>query len=82
MKHFIVLLIRAYQAMPRMGIPHCRYTPTCSQDTREAVESYGAARGVWMGAKRILRCHPFHDGGYDPVPGKDSNCQCNRSLSN
>ncbi|HEV3333590.1 MAG TPA: membrane protein insertion efficiency factor YidD [Bryobacteraceae bacterium] len=45
----------------------CRFHPTCSDYMREAVERYGAARGVWMGMRRLLRCHPFQAGGYDPV---------------
>ena len=45
----------------------CRFYPTCSQYMRDAVERYGVARGVWMGVRRLLRCHPFHAGGFDPV---------------
>jgi putative membrane protein insertion efficiency factor len=45
----------------------CRYRPTCSEYMIEAVDKYGVGRGVWMGTRRLLRCHPFHEGGFDPV---------------
>lgn len=51
-----------------MKPPSCRFYPTCSQYAIEAIEKYGAIRGSFMALKRILRCHPFHPGGHDPVP--------------
>ena len=64
-----VLMIRGYQVTLSPLLPSaCRYQPTCSAYAIEAVERHGVVRGVWMGARRILRCHPFARGGYDPVP--------------
>jgi len=48
--------------------PVCRFYPSCSQYTYQAVEKYGVIKGIYLGVKRILKCHPFHPGGYDPVP--------------
>lgn len=63
-------LIKAYQwtLSPLLG-GACRFYPTCSEYTYQAISRYGVMRGVWMGALRVLRCNPFHEGGYDPVPG-------------
>ena len=68
-KKIIIKSIRGYQKYisPLSG-PHCRYVPTCSAYALEAVEKYGTIKGGFLAAKRILRCHPFAAGGYDPVP--------------
>jgi len=69
MRHVLKLLIRAYQlAISPIFGPSCRYYPTCSRYAIEAIESHGALRGSWLAARRICRCHPFHEGGFDPVP--------------
>jgi uncharacterized protein len=67
--HVALGAIRFYQRFISPAFPpSCRYIPTCSEYTYQAVEKYGVARGVWLGLNRLLRCHPFHPGGYDPVP--------------
>jgi putative membrane protein insertion efficiency factor len=77
LKNLILKLIRFYQktAIFRSTILRqlfltdkvCRFTPTCSEYTYQAVEKYGAAKGLFLGLKRIIRCHPFSKGGYDPL---------------
>lgn len=69
MKKFVISAIRFYQReISPLSPPRCRYIPTCSQYALEAVEKYGAIKGTFLATKRILRCNPFHKGGYDPVP--------------
>jgi putative membrane protein insertion efficiency factor len=68
-KRVALLLIKLYQSTISTVIPpSCRFTPTCSQYTYEAIEKYGFFKGSWLGARRIARCHPWNPGGYDPVP--------------
>lgn len=62
-------LIRLYQVVVSPALPpSCRFYPSCSQYALEAVRRHGAFRGSWLGLRRLLRCHPWHPGGYDPVP--------------
>ncbi len=69
MKFVALNLIRLYQnTLSRVLPPTCRFYPSCSQYTYEAIAKYGFLRGGWLGAKRLARCHPFNPGGYDPVP--------------
>jgi putative membrane protein insertion efficiency factor len=69
MRRLLIGLIRAYQYLlsPWWGT-QCRFTPTCSHYAVEALERHGALGGSWLAARRILRCHPWSAGGYDPVP--------------
>ncbi|MBT8433490.1 MAG: membrane protein insertion efficiency factor YidD [Gammaproteobacteria bacterium] len=70
MRKPLLILIHAYRYLlsPLLG-NHCRYTPSCSQYALEAIESHGALKGFWLTLKRVSSCHPWHEGGYDPVPG-------------
>ena len=67
-RRFVVKAIDVYKLLISPLLPSaCRFYPTCSQYMRDAVEKYGVAKGVWMGVCRLVRCHPFHAGGFDPV---------------
>ncbi|MDR0381370.1 MAG: membrane protein insertion efficiency factor YidD [Oscillospiraceae bacterium] len=69
MKRVLLALIRFYRrSISPLRPPACRFVPTCSEYALEAVTRYGAARGAWLALRRLLKCHPFHAGGYDPVP--------------
>jgi putative membrane protein insertion efficiency factor len=66
----LIFIISLYQKFisPIKRRSSCIYYPTCSSYAKEAIQKYGAIKGVYLSARRILRCHPFHEGGYDPVP--------------
>ncbi|NLM61085.1 MAG: membrane protein insertion efficiency factor YidD [Clostridiales bacterium] len=68
MKWLLLKLIDFYRkSISPMTQPSCRFIPTCSEYARQAIEKYGAAKGSWLAFRRLLKCHPFHKGGYDPL---------------
>ena len=82
MKQVLTSAIRGYQLAirPMLGA-NCRFFPSCSDYAREAIERHGAAKGAYLAARRIGRCHPFHPGGYDPVPCVSTDSPPGRSPS-
>jgi uncharacterized protein len=68
-KTLLLSAIRGYQYLlrPLLG-SHCRFAPSCSEYAHEAVAAHGVLAGTWLAVRRVLRCHPYHPGGYDPVP--------------
>lgn len=68
LKRLIIFFIKIYQKATFLKPPSCRFYPSCSSYSIEAIEKYGAIKGGWLAAKRISRCHPYNSGGYDPVP--------------
>lgn len=75
MRKVLIVLIRGYQLIisPFIG-NHCRFYPSCSQYTVEAIDTHGPVRGLYLGLRRLGKCHPWHPGGFDPVPGKPDCC--------
>lgn len=69
-KQILLNLIKVYQLISKYTPARCRFYPTCSKYTYEAIERFGIIKGSWLGIKRICRCHPLNEGGFDPVPEK------------
>lgn len=68
LKKFLIKLISLYQKISMLKPPVCRFYPTCSEYTKQAITKYGVIKGLWLGLKRISKCHPLNPGGYDPLP--------------
>ncbi|NWO06118.1 MAG: membrane protein insertion efficiency factor YidD [Alteromonadaceae bacterium] len=83
MRQLLLLPIRFYQyAISPMMASHCRHHPTCSQYAIEAIQQHGAVKGSYLAGARLLRCHPWAEGGYDPVPGTEpSPLSCQKQES-
>jgi len=71
MKKILTFIIKVYQkTISPLTPPSCRFYPTCSHYGIEAIDTHGALKGSWLAVRRISKCHPFHEGGFDPVPEK------------
>lgn len=66
-KKLLIKIIEIYQKLSGFTPATCRFSPTCSAYTKQALEKYGVIKGLWLGLKRVCKCHPFHPGGYDPL---------------
>lgn len=75
MQKILIAIIRGYRWLlsPWLG-QHCRFHPSCSHYALEAIERHGSGRGSWLALRRLSRCHPWHQGGYDPVPPAAHSC--------
>jgi uncharacterized protein len=79
MRTILKKLIRGYQIAISPWFPaKCRFHPTCSHYAIEAIETHGSAKGAWLSLKRILKCHPFSEGGFDPVPPESTSNNVNK----